>query len=314
MIENLVLLILFLILLINSAEFSIKYSKIVARRMRLPYLIVSFFIVAIISSLPEGFIAVISAIQGNPEFGMGTLIGSNVADLTLVFGLAILISGSAGISIKSSVLKRDFFYLALLFFPVLAGLDGSYSRLDGVILLFAGLSFFFSLYLQSRKIKKEVDRPNFLQFIKSLALLIVSLSVLTISANYAIKYGVLFAKAINVPSVLVSLTVVSIGTCLPELIFSIKSLKYHHDELVLGDVFGTVISDATVYLGIMALIKPFSFNPLLIYVTGFSMFFAGVISTIFLNTDKSLSKKEGILLLVFYAVYLIVQIIINTMP
>jgi cation:H+ antiporter len=312
MIENFVLLILFLILLVKSAEYATKYSQTLSKKFHISSLIVGFFIVAIISSLPEGTIAIISAIQGVPEFGLGTLIGSNVTDLLLVFGLAALFSGSSGIPVKSRILKKDFFYLAILFFPVLSGLDGNYSRLDGVILLAAGLSFFFSLYIRAKMFKKENYHLSKKDFIKNLALLIISLAVLIISSNYAIKYGVIFANDIHVPSILISLTIVSLGTCLPELAFSLKAVKEHHDELALGDVLGTVISDATIYVGIMALISPFSFDPLIIYITGFSMFFAGVISTIFINTDKTLSKKEGIYLLVFYGIYLIIEITANS--
>ncbi|HLE06214.1 MAG TPA: hypothetical protein VI790_02595 [Candidatus Nanoarchaeia archaeon] len=311
MIENLILLILFLLLVVKSAEEAIKYSRIVARKLNISYFIVSFFIVAVISALPEGTISIISAIQGVPKFGLGTLIGSNVADLLLVFGLAGVASGSNGVSLKSKILKKDFFYLSLLFFPVLSGLDGNYSRLDGVILICAGLSFFLSLYLQSRKFKKEIHHVKKTEFVKNLILLIISLIVLILSANYAIEFGVLFANSIQVPPILISLTIVSVGTCLPELVFSIKAIKGRHDQLALGDVLGTVLIDATILVGIMAIINPFSFDPLLIYVTGFAMFFAGVISTLFLNTDKSLSKKEGIILLVLYGVYLVIEIIIN---
>jgi cation:H+ antiporter len=137
------------------------------------------------------------------------------------------------------------------------------------------------------------------------------LTVLVLSANYSIKYATIFAELVNIPPVLISLTIVSIGSCLPELIFCIKALRHHHDELAIGDILGTVISDATIYVGIMAIINPFSFPIHLIYVTGFAMFFAGLISTIFLNTDKMMTKKEGIILLIFYVIYLVLQFIFN---
>ena len=311
MIENLFLMFIFLFVLVKSADYSIKYSKIVSRKIHLSEFIVSFFIVSIISSLPEGTIAIISALKGLPKFGLGALIGSNVADLLLVFGLAAFFSGEKGVSFKSRMLKRDFFYLSILFFPVLSGLDGNYSVLDGFILVIAGLSFFFSLYLQSKKFKKEMHHLGYWDFIRYIVLLLSSLVTLVLSANYVIKYGTLLANAINIPPILISLTLISIGNCLPELIFSIKAVRGSRDQLALGDILGTVIIDETIYIGISALINPFSFDILTIYVTGFAMFFAGVVSTIFLNTDKKLSKREGKVLLICYAVYLVIEVIIN---
>ncbi|MDD4353270.1 MAG: hypothetical protein PHN56_02310 [Candidatus Nanoarchaeia archaeon] len=310
MIENLIFLFIFLLLLTKSAEYAIKYSKIVARKLHISEFIISFFIVALISALPEGTISILSAINGEPQLGLGTLIGSNVADLALVFGIAAIASGT-GISVKTKLLKKDMFYLALLFFPVLSGLDGYYSRLEGVILIVAGLSFFFSLSSSSNLFKKKEYSVTPKFFIKNLLFLIFSLALLIISAHYTIKYGVILANGLGLPEVLIGLTVISIGSCLPELIFSLKAIRNKRDELALGDILGTVITDCTILVGIMALISPFSFDPMITYVTGFAMFFAGVIVTIFINTEKLLTKKEGIILLIFYIIFLAVEFYIH---
>ena len=141
-IYNLILFLAFLFVLIKSADYATHYSSKLAKIFRLSEFIVSFFIVAVISAFPEGTIAIVSAVKGIPEFGMGTLIGSNVADLALVFGIVALVAAK-GVSVKSEILKKDFFYLALLLFPVLLGLDGRFSRIEGILLVLAGLSFFF---------------------------------------------------------------------------------------------------------------------------------------------------------------------------
>jgi len=107
---NLILFLAFLFILVKSADYAICYSSRLAKRFHLSEFIVSFFIVAIISAFPEATISIISALKGIPELGLGTILGSNVADLALVFGIVALIS-TKGISVKSEILKKDFFIL-----------------------------------------------------------------------------------------------------------------------------------------------------------------------------------------------------------
>lgn len=307
---NLILFLTFLFVLIKSADYATRYSSKLAKLFHLSEFIVSFFIVAVISTFPEATISIISAIKGVPEFGLGTLLGSNVADLALVFGILALIS-KKGISVKSKILKKDFLYLALLLFPVLLGLDGHFSRIEGILLVLTGLFFFFTLSIESKMFRKKFNNLKSSNFLKNLILLILSLIVLIVSANYTIKYGVDFANDIKIPSILIGLTMVSIGTCLPELFFSIRAIKKNHDELALGDVLGTVITDATIILGIIAIISPFYFNPIIIYVTGAAMFIAGLLTVLFITTGKILTRKEGIFLLLFYVLYLVTEIVVT---
>jgi len=307
---NVILFLTFLFVLIKSADYAVRYSSRLAKIFRLSEFIVSFFIVAVISAFPEGTIAIISAFKGIPEFGLGALLGSNVADLALVFGIIALVSAK-GVRVKSQILKKDFFYLALLLFPVLLGLDGHFSRIDGILLVLAGLFFFLTLSVESKMFRKKFNNLKKGSLWKNLALLILSLAFLTASANYTIKFGVDFANELHIPSILIGLTVVSIGTCLPELLFSIRAVKKNHDELALGDILGTVITDATILIGIIAIINPFYFNPIIIYVTGAAMFIAGLLTVLFITTGKVLTRREGILLLLFYILYLITEIVVN---
>jgi len=224
----------------------------------------------------------------------------------LVFGLVTLFS-IRGIKVKSIVLKEDFIYLFLLLLPVIFGLNGHYSRLEGILLIIFGIFFFFTLSFDRARSKTKPKDFNSGIFYKNLFLLIISMGILIISAYFTVKFAQLLASDLGIPSFLIGLTVVSIGSCLPELIFSIKAVRKNHDGLALGDVLGTVITDATIILGIIILIKPFSFNPILCYITGFAMFLSGLIAIIFMKTGKILSKREGIILLIIYALFLILS-------
>src|SRR3989344_7776808 len=115
---NLFIFLIFMFFLIKSADYATRYSSRLAKIFHLSEFVVSFFIVAVISTFPEATISIISALKGIPELGLGTLLGSNVADLALVFGIVAVVS-IKGISIKSEILKKDLFYLALLLFQLL---------------------------------------------------------------------------------------------------------------------------------------------------------------------------------------------------
>jgi len=308
--SNLVLFLLFLFILIKCAGYSIKYSSKIAKALHLQEFLVSFFIIAIVSVLPEATISIMSAIEGNPNIGFGTLLGSNIADLTLVFGIVALFS-SGGIKVKSKILRNDFFYLALLLFPLILGFDGKLSRADGVILVLLGGLFFYIIYKESIRFHKKFNQAKRSPFLKSLILLILSLTILIASAFFTVKYAQNFANDIKIPAMLIGITVLGLGSCLPELAFSIRAIRKNHDELALGDILGTVITDGTILLGLVALIRPFTYNPLNIYILGGGMFLAGVFAITFMKSDKSINKKEGLLLILFYILFIFMEFFVN---
>ncbi|MFH0831539.1 MAG: sodium:calcium antiporter [archaeon] len=305
---NLMLFLASLFVLVKSAKHAVDYSSKIARIFHISEFIVSFFIVSVICVSPEATVSIISAIKGIPEFGLGTLLGSNVADLSLVFGIVALFS-IKGISVKSGILKNDLFYLALLLVPLVLGFDGHLSRIDGILLVLSGAVFFVTLSIKNRIRRKNFKKAKRQGCIKNLFLLAVSLTFIIASAYYTVKFGVDFANDARIPPVLVALTIVAVGTCLPELIFSLKAVRAKHDELALGDILGTVITDATILVGVIVLIRPFDFNPMVIYVTGTMMFLAGALAVVFIKSGKVLSRKEGIYLLLFYAFSLIAEFV-----
>lgn len=307
---NLLLSITFLVILIKCAGYSIKYSSRIARSLHIQEFLVSFFIIAIISALPEATISIMSAIQGDSKLGLGTLLGSNVADLTLVFGIAALFS-SGGIKVKSKIIRDNIFYLALLLFPLLLGIDGNLSRIDGLILVFVGGLFFYRIYAQSKKFTKKFKHEKRGPILKSVLFLILSLVILLLSAYFTVKYAGNFAQDIKIPAMLIGITVLALGTCLPELSFSIKAVRRNHDDLALGDILGTVITDGTILLGIVALINPFNYNPYNIYLLGGGMFLAGIVTMLFMKTNKSINKKEGLLLIFFYIIFVMLEFFVN---
>lgn len=130
-----------------------KYSVKLAANFRLSKYIVGFIIVAFISILPEALISINSALAGVPEFGLGTLFGSNTADLTLIFAILIIYHGR-GIKIESAILKNIHYYPFFLLLPVALGLDGRFSRAEGIALIIIGLIFLLDSFLKTARLAR----------------------------------------------------------------------------------------------------------------------------------------------------------------
>lgn len=308
MLLSFLLLIASLIVVVKSADFATKYSTKLAESFRLSKYVVGFIIVAIISVLPETFISITSAIEGVPSFGLGTLFGSNVADLTLVFVLVILISGR-DLKIESKIIKNRLLHIGVMLVPIILGINGYYSRLEGVILIAVGLAFYF-LVLRKNAYDVAVSREKFKP--ANLFFLLLSMGALLLGAHLAVGYGVDLAYKLDVAPILVGIFIVGLGTTLPELLFSIKAAQHHHDGLALGDILGTVIADATVVVGIVAIISPFAFNPRIIYITALSMLLATILLFHFMKTGRVLTRKEALLLFVFYAFFISAELLVNS--
>ncbi|MBU5687882.1 MAG: hypothetical protein KQA31_00530 [Candidatus Aenigmarchaeota archaeon] len=303
--EDIIVFIISFFVLIKSSDYAMKYSHKIGLELKLPDFIISFFIVAFISVLPELSISIISAINKQPQFGLGTLLGATVADLTLVFGIVSLFSNN-GIKIRSNIIMKNLPYLFLLILPFILGHDGNFTRMEGFMLVFSGILFYFAIFIQSNFFRNR-DRIKNKNILKHTVFLIISLTFLLLSSKYVVNFGLRIAKKINVPTEIISLTIVSVGVCLPELLFSIKSVKEKFESLAIGDIFGIVIIDSTITLGIISLITPFEFNPIIIYIAGTAIIVASIILILFFKTDRTLSKTEGIFLILFYIIYIIIQ-------
>lgn len=296
-------------LVIRGATLATKYAARLAESYGLSKYTVGFIIVSIISILPEGFISITSAIEGVPSFGLGMLFGSNVADMTLVFAIIVLFAGR-GITIESKILKNNRIYPFLLLLPLVLGMDGSFSRVEGAALMLVGAAFYYIAFRGDVRESVVPDSKN--HRIKNLLMLLASMAMLLLGAHFTVDSATTLASLLGVSPILIGMLIVGLGTTMPELFFSLRSVKKHNDSLAVGDILGTVLADATVLVGVMALINPFSFAPKIIYVTGMFMLAASVILLRFMNSGRKLTKIEAVLLFMFWAFFVAVEFLIQS--
>lgn len=242
-------------LLVYSAEFFIEGSSTLALRFGMPKLLVGMLVIGIGTSAPEIVVSVLSALNGSPGLALGNAYGSNITNITLVLGATALISP---LFIQKSLVKGDFLILigvtALAIFQLL---DGQVSRLDGVILLGALAVFLvFQIYMAKLNKSDNDELPNMAGFKMNTALakLIGGLAVLVLSSRLVVWGAVEIAKIAGLSELIIGLTIVAVGTSLPELVSSIIAARKGEDEMALGNVIGSNIFNTLAVVGVPAVI------------------------------------------------------------
>jgi cation:H+ antiporter len=280
--------------------------------------VVAFIVVALGASIPNLFVGIISAINKVPELSFGDVVGGNVIDLTLVIALAVFVAG--GLSTDSRTVRSSaFFTLAIAVLPLALVLDGKVSRIDGLILILAFFLYIAWLFSNHERFTRIYDGSagkesvkSLKSFFKDLGILIVGLAALLIAAEIIVKSASYFAQSLHSSITVIGLLVVALGNCLPEMYFSLASAKAGKTWMILGNLMGSVIIPATLVLGIVALIYPIqitNFSPFA--VARFFLIISALFFLVFLRTDRKITKKEAVFLLMLYIAFVITEILIK---
>jgi cation:H+ antiporter len=260
-------LILGVVTLVISADKFVEGAAALAKRLGLPALLIGMLVIGFGSSMPEMVISALSAYGGNPSLALGNAIGSNISNIALILGLTALISP---IAVASSVLRRELPYLAVVT-ALLAALlywDGKLSQQDGVILIviFSAMmvwSIYLGIKTEDDKLAQDVERELAEPLSLGLALTftILGLVFLVLSSRILVWGGVEIATNLGVSDLIIGLTIVAIGTSLPELAASIAAVKKNEHELALGNVIGSNMFNTTIVVGITGTIAPTAMEP-----------------------------------------------------
>lgn len=279
--------------------------------------IIAFFVMAVAGSLPNLFVGVGAALRGFPELAFGDILGGNLVDLTLVLALAIFMTRKGYIPAESKMVQQSAIFTAVIaIMPILLVWDGKLGRIDGIILIFSFL--FYALWIFSKgdrfqKIykSKQQEQPikRFSIFFKDVIKIIIFLIIFLGVSQIIINFAQYFSNKLGLSISLVGLLIVGLGNCFPEAYFSIVSARRGESYMILGDLMGSVISCATLVLGIVAIMVPFEindFSPFLI--ARIFLIIALAVFLIAIRTGKKITKKEAIVLLFIYITFLLVEI------
>lgn len=305
------------VILIVSGTYTIKALIRIAQFLEWRKFTVAFVLMAFATSMPEFFVGIISALNSRPELSFGNIIGSNIINLTLAVSIGVFLA--KGLKVETALAQRTSIYTAVIaFLPILLMLDGTISRVDGLVLLLALVFYFHRLSSEEERFTKVISNeykhkkewPRFKMFLKDLGMFLMGILMLLVGAQGIVWTASSFAETLGLPLMLVGVLVVALGTNLPEITFGVKAIALGHKEMVLGNLMGSVVANSTLVLGLTFLISPLE-------IPNFSPYMAGIIFTvlsclffaIFSRTGKEIDKREALFLLFIYLFFVITQII-----
>lgn len=297
------------VLLIKGADYFIGGSSAVAARLRIPGVIVGLTIVAMGTSAPELSVSIVGALQGQSGISVGNIIGSNIFNVLCVGGIAALIMP---LKVNDVLLKRDIpiSLLAVLLFLFFAW-NGKISQMEGFCFLILFVVFLFFLFMDAIKSRKATKKSINIEanekiapITKNLIYIVGGLSAVVLGGETVVRSATAIAQDFGLSQSLIGLTVVALGTSLPELITTLVAAKKGETDIALGNIIGSNIFNIALVLGTASAITP-------LFVENFVLidcFFLGLITLllmVFSAKYKKLKPWHGGVLVLLYIVYLV---------
>ncbi|MBE5911020.1 calcium/sodium antiporter [Pseudobutyrivibrio sp.] len=310
------LLVVGFVFLIKGADFFVEGASAIAKKLKVPSLVIGMTIVAMGTSLPELSVSVTASIAGSNQLAIGNVVGSNIFNLMVVLGSCALFSA---LDVADDTIKKDFpFSIICALALVVLGFTGkTLGHIDGVILIIAFVVFLYSMLNAAKKSRKEaamlaeedveektVDLPTWLCIIY----IVGGAVAIKFGGDWVVESCTTLALKFGMSETLVGLTIVALGTSLPELVTSIVAARKNELDMAIGNVVGSNIFNILLILGAASAISPITF--LAVNAIDASILIVmSVIVWILCAKKKKLNRPDGILMLVLYVAYLIYIII-----
>lgn len=302
-----------LVLLVWSADKFVEGAAATAKHLGMPTLLIGMVIIGFGTSAPELAVSAMAASDGNPGLALGNGYGSNITNIALIVGLTAII---APIAVHSQVIRKELPLLLVL--TLIAGaqlLDGELSRIDGWVLLgvFAAVMG-WSIY-QGYQGKEDplagdtetemIAHPMPLK--SAIIWLVVGLVLLIVSSRILVWGAVTIAQSLGISDLIIGLTIVAIGTSLPELASALAAVKKNEHDLILGNILGSGIFNILAVVGLAAVIEPLSVAPEVLY-RDWTLMFGLTLALLVMGFGltgwrKLISRVDGALLLLVYVGY-----------
>lgn len=307
------------ILLIKGADFLVDGSSDIAKRFHIPEIVIGLTIVSIGTSLPELLVSLNSATKGFEDMSLGNVIGSNICNLLLILGVSA--------SLRRLKLKRETRYIEVplciaytLIFGVFCNSGGKITRPEAVILilLFAGfIGYTAAMGIKGEEFDEEVideddakekaakeKEPSAIW--KNIFQILIGIVALKFGGDFIVDNATVVAKYFNISEKIISLTIIAIGTSLPELVTSVIAALKGNSDISVGNIIGSNIFNMTLIIGVSSLIHPITFNfeyNLDIVI----MLFAEIMLFLFqyIPPKNMMSKRNGVMYLIGYVIYMI---------
>ncbi len=309
------LIIIGFIFLIASADLLVDGSSGIAKKFHIPEIIIGLTIVSIGTSMPELFVSITSALEGHSDMSIGNIIGSNLSNLLLILGLSAII--------KPVVFQKEtrlyeipmclFFTITLMIF---CNTNDGISRIEGIVLLllffvFLGYTIFMGIKESKTNLEKDENKEEKNNSIlKNIILVILGIIGLKVGGDLTVDNAVNVANYFNISEKIISLTILAIGTSLPELVTSVTAAIKGNSDIAIGNIIGSNIFNILLILGVASIIKPITYN--ITYNFDISILLvATVILALFpfIPPKDKMSRVNGIIYFFMYIAYLAILIL-----
>lgn len=304
--------------LVKGADFFVEGSSSIAKKLKVPPIIIGLTIVAMGTSLPETAVSVTASLVQNNELAVSNVVGSNIFNLMFVIGVCSILTP---IMVQKATVVRDIpLSLGCALFLLVLGISGlgdktgmTLGHADGVIFLIVFAGYIFTMVRSAMKARaagqkieiegvEECDNMKELSYGKSILFLIVGAAAIAFGGDLTVDTASRIAIELGMSQTLVGLTIVSIGTSLPELVTSVVAARKNEVDMAVGNAVGSNIFNILMVLGISSAISPVALIWENIIDIVLLMVFS-VMVWIFAGTRKKIERKEGIIMVVVYLVY-----------
>lgn len=300
------------VLLIKGADWLIQGAVSIAQRLQVPDLVVGLTVVAFGTSAPELAVNVIASVNDNNGLAIGNIVGSNIANVLLILGASAIVRQLA---VQKSTIKAEipFSLLAAVMVGFMVNdqfLDADaidqVSRWDGLVLIIMFVGFlFYTFRLSKADVSEDVPKVPQMSVFVAVMLFLVGLAGLILGGKWIVDGAVHIALQLGYSETVIGLTVVSIGTSLPELVTSIAAVRRGNSDIAIGNVIGSNIFNIFWVLGLSAVISPVTFDSsdnfsIAVVIATHAVLFA----VLFLGKSYRISRGQGVVMLLLYASYL----------
>lgn len=312
MIGWILLIILGFVLLILGANFLVDGASKIAKIFHIPEIIIGLTIVSIGTSMPELFVSVTSAMENYSDMAIGNVVGSNICNLFLILGLSSII--------RSIKFKKETSFIDIpmcLFFSaifwIFCNTGGGVSRIEGLGLIFLFLIFIgYTVFMSIRGMnmvasenKKNTMQVSKFYFFQNVLLVIIGIVALKYGGDFVVDNAVLIAKKFNISEAIISLTILAVGTSLPELVTSVAAAFKGNSDIAIGNIIGSNIFNVLLIIGVAAVISPISYNSLYNLNIGILLFGTVLLALFpFIKPKDEMSRFNGIIFVILYGTYM----------
>lgn len=301
MIFSLLLLAVGFVMLVKGADWFVDGASGIAARLGIPQLVIGLTIVAMGTSAPEAAVSITAALKDSADITIGNVVGSNILNVLVILGLAASLTT---ISVAKSTIFREIpFMIFTTVLLLVLGLDGTITLMDGVILWVAFMFYLGYLFRMAKNGEGEVeeingDRPLW----KSAIWSVIGLVLIIAGSNVAVEAATTIARSLGLSERLIGLTIVALGTSLPELFTSVSAAKRGNADIAIGNIVGSNIFNILFVVGTSALVTPIPFAAAFRVDTMIAIGTAVLLMVCCLHRSR-LSRKSGFTLLASYLSY-----------